>query len=271
MIDHLESDLRAALKTRAGEVPAAAVMRVRGAGYDPRTHRIRPPVAIGALAAGAGAAGLATALVSLGGSVSNAFAGWTPAPTRASSSQVTDAVSDCRARLAAAPMQSVGGLPVALTDTRGPFTFTIFADQEASAACISGPGFTAISGSRASSDVTPPPGKVTLAQSHTSRDGQAYSFAEGRVGAGVTSATLELDNGSRVETTVGNGWFVAWWPGSADMKSVHATTANGVTTHVFDARGTPRCQVGASCSSQQGSVSGVEPRKAESGFSSTGG
>ncbi len=271
MIDQLESDLRAALRTRADRVPTDAVLRLRRTDYDPRTHWIRPPVAIGALAAGAGAAGLATALVSLGASASNAFAGWTPSPTRASSSQVADAVSECRARLAGAPIQSVSGLPVALTDTRGPFTFTIFADQEASAACISGPGLTSISGSRASSDVTPPPGKVTLAESHTSRDGQAYSFAEGRVGAGVTSATLELDNGSRVETTIGNGWFVAWWPGSAGMKSVHATTANGVTTNVFDTRGIPRCPANASCTARGGSVSGGKPGVAESGFSSSGG
>ena len=49
MIEQLESDLRDALARRASELPADATARLRGLDYHPRTHRLRPPVAVGAL------------------------------------------------------------------------------------------------------------------------------------------------------------------------------------------------------------------------------
>jgi hypothetical protein len=61
-------------------------------------------------------------------------------------------------------------------------------------------------------------------------DGQAYSFAEGRTGAGVTGATLVLGDGTRVEATTANGWFVAWWPGSAEVSSTVVSTSHGSVT-----------------------------------------
>jgi hypothetical protein len=63
-------------------------------------------------------------------------------------------------------------------------------------------------------------GEVTAADVNSrtpNRDGQAYSFADGRTGSGVSAVTLILDDGTRVTATVQNGWFVAWWPGGGEL------------------------------------------------------
>ncbi len=57
MTEQLESELRAALRERAAQVPAASIARLSHVDYYPRTRRLRPPLAIGALASAAGAAG----------------------------------------------------------------------------------------------------------------------------------------------------------------------------------------------------------------------
>jgi hypothetical protein len=71
MIEQLETELREALARRAAEVPADASARLRGLDYHPRSHRLRPPVAVGALAGAAGAAAVVGSLVGLGAGASS--------------------------------------------------------------------------------------------------------------------------------------------------------------------------------------------------------
>ena len=81
----------------------------------------------------------------------------------------------------------------------------------------------------------PPAGKIVASfEAHTAHGADAYSFVEGHAGAGVTAATLVLSDGSQVQTTIQNGWLVAWWPGSASVTSAQVTTASGTTTQRFD-------------------------------------
>jgi hypothetical protein len=177
----------------------------------------------------AGAAGTVVAVVSLGAGASSAFAGWTPTPTPPSPGQLANAYQDCNAK------SPVAGLPLRLTDTRGPFTFAVYADSTSSAICISSPSFTSVSGSSSSVPASIPAGKVLLSTSHTTnRDGQAYSFGDGHTGAGVSAVTLVLDDGTKVEATVANGWFVAWWPGGHEVKTADIATPEGVKTQTFD-------------------------------------
>lgn len=229
MTKQLESDLRATLRGRAAQVPATSIARLTQLDYDPRTRGLRPPLALGALAGAAGTAGAVVALVSLGAGASNAFAGWTPAPTLPSPSQLAAANVDCKTQ------SPVKGLPLQLSDTRGPFTFSVYADSNSSVTCISGPPFTAVSGSMSSAPANVPAGHVMLSTSHlTNRDGQAYSFADGHTGAGVNGVTLVLDNGTKVQATAANGWFVAWWPSAHEVRSADITTPAGVNTQTFD-------------------------------------
>ncbi len=93
-----------------------------------------------------------------------------------------------------------------------------------------------------SAPVRVPAGKVLLASSHrTTRAGQAYSFAEGHTGSGVTAVKLVLDDGTPMQATVDNDWFVAWWPSAHEVKTAEVTTPTGVTTQTFDLRHESPC------------------------------
>jgi hypothetical protein len=252
----LESELRTALRNRADLVAPTSVVRLAQVDYRPRARRVRPPVALGAVGASAAAAGTAIAIVSLGTGASNAFAGWTAKPTTPLPAQLVSANQDCQSR------SPVAGLPLKLTDTRGPFTFAVYANDTASATCITGPSFTAAAGSSASAPVAVPAGKILLSTHQTSREGQSYSFADGRAGAGVSAVKLNLDDGTTVDATVGGGWFVAWWPSTHEVKSAEVTTPSGVSTQNFpippNAPNSPAGAYGAGFSSSAGSGGGSQ-------------
>lgn len=255
MIDQLESELRSALRSRADELPAGAGARLRAQDYRPRTRDLRPPVAAGVLATAATAAA-AVALIDLGPQTAPAFAGWTSAPTHASPAQVADAKGACGSQVSSFSTGSEKAMKAAhirnlptisqmtpvLTDTRGPFTFVIYSGANgANGTCISGPNFTSMS-TRSGTIGGPPAGKIVGSfEAHTQHAGDAYSFAEGHAGDGVTAATLILSDGSQVQTTIQNGWFVAWWPGSAAVTSASVTTASGTSTQDFKSQPAGGC------------------------------
>ena len=269
MTDQLEAQVRAALRERAAQVPTASMARLTHLDYHPRTRRLRPPLAIGALTTAAGA-GTVAVIVSLTAGASNAFAGWTPTPTTPSPGQLANAQASCEGG-----KSPIAGLPLKLADTRGPFTFSVYASDTSSATCISGPSFTAVSGSMASAPVNVPSGQVVLSSEHqTNRSGQAYSFAEGRTGAGVSGVTLTLDDGTKVQATVGGGWFVAWWPGAREIKSADLATPTGTETQTFNLSPEIPCRADQRCSGDTNAVGGGGPGTrgvAVTGFGSAGG
>jgi hypothetical protein len=310
MTEHLESKLREALTARAGELPHSTGARLRRIDYQPRTRSLRPPVALGAVTA-AGAAGAAVWLAGLGAGTTEAFAGWTPTPTPAGQGQVAGAVAACKQSLltmpgparvspgASSPPKATLGartslrslssprlpkgtppsvakadaaLQPALTDSRGPFTFVIFAGPHSSASCITGPSFTSLAATASTGSTKIPAGRVTLSSSHmTTRDGRRFSFAEGHAASDVTGTSLVLDDGTRVEASTANGWFVAWWPGGHDVRSADVTTPTATTTQTFHPEAAPPCRRSAAaapagpCTSVTGVMSGPG---AQSGVSS---
>jgi hypothetical protein len=220
----LETDLRTWMHERAARVHASA--ELLGADYRPRTRSIRPRVAIGGGLATA--AGALAAVMSLVGGASSAFAGWSPQPTPASPGQIAAAEAYCAANV---PMR---GLPLSLTDTRGPFTWVIYSNGASTDFCTVGPSFHNASGWTSSPPVTPAPGRLFLWTDHTSTDsGQAYGTMIAQAGDGVSAANLTLDDGSVVTATVQNGWLVAWWPGTAHVASAQLTTSMGTDTQTF--------------------------------------
>jgi hypothetical protein len=259
----LESDLRAAFSERVARVPTNT--RLIQIDYHPRTRRLKPPIALGSIATAGGIAGVVIALTS---GASTAFAGWKAQPTAPSPQQIALAQASCASR-----QSPISGLPLVLSDTRGPFTFQVYANDHASASCITGPSFTSIAGSFSSAAVTVPAGKIQASVAHTTtRDGNAYAFSEGRTGAGVTGVTFDLSDGTKVTATVQNGWYVAWWPGARQAKAAEVTTASGTTTQPID-EGSPcgryLCTGGQSGSSGSGSVAaaGVRGAVVTRGFS----
>jgi hypothetical protein len=223
-MSQLETELRAALHERAARVHASPGLLA--VDYHPRTRRRRAPVAIGGgLAAAAGAL---AAVLYLTGGASSAFAGWTPQPTAPTRAQLAAAEAYC------AENTPFPGLPLKLVDTRGPFTFVVHSNDSSNDFCTTGPSFTNASGWRTSPPVTVPAGKLYLWAEHTTTDGgHAYTFVIARAGDGVSAANLRLEDGTEVTATVGNGWAVAWWPGSYQVTSAQLTTASGMQMQTF--------------------------------------
>ena len=279
MTHQLENELRGALAARAAEIPGSAGERLRARDYRPRTRSIRPPVAAGALAAAA-AAVAAVLFVDLGTSTPQAFAGWTAEPTAASTTQTDGAIASCKQRLAAIPSSGAAGnvaratgkpmslppvssLTPVLSDTRGPFTFLVFARLNANATCISGPGFTSVSEANSSGPpaAVPADGIAVTWAAHTARAGHAYSFLEGHTGADVSAVTLKLSDRQTVQASAQNGWFVAWWPGAAGASSATVTTPQGSSTATLPPAAVPACPPAPdggpiSCSATSGAASG---------------
>jgi hypothetical protein len=157
-----------------------------------------------------------------------------------------------------------------LSDVRGPFTITLLQNGTSYATCFTGPSFTEVnritapaSGSSggaesgslsvrsqsANGGPSQPPGGLgstvslegtssgdlnQILQNHltTSSDGP-YTFIDGRVASGVTGVTLVRTDGQDVVSTVADGWFVAWWPGSTDATSAQVAKASGSTSEAF--------------------------------------
>jgi hypothetical protein len=195
---------------------------------------------IGALGA-AGTSAAVAALVTLGSSAAPAFAGWQRTPTSPAPGQLAQATLACGQDL---------GSPV-LTDSRGPYTASIYADSTTSDVCLSGNG---VSMSSSSTSVTPTSvaaGQIQFGGGGT-RDsaGNALTLVDGRTGAGVTAVTIERSDAGSVQATVANGWYLAWWPGTVAARNAEVTTASGTATVAFPSTPTPpalTCPSGAHC------------------------
>lgn len=184
-------------------------------------------VGVSGLAA-AGVAGVLAAVLLLAGGASNAFAGWTSQPTPATAAQLMAAEAYCSGNV---PM---AGLPLKLTDSRGPFVIQIYSNGGSSDFCTVGPSFRNASGWTTSPPVTPPAGRLFLWTDHTAtNDGQPYGTMIAQAGDGVSAAKLTLDDGSVVTATVENGWVVAWWPGAQHLAAAQLTTPLGTQTQTF--------------------------------------
>ena len=240
MPDQLERSLREALSHRAAQLDPDSIARLRAIDYHPRQRQLRMLPAIGALGA-AGTAGAIAAVVTLGSSAAPAFAGWQPTPTSPAPGQLAQATQACGQDL---------GSPV-LTDSRGPYTASIYADSTTSDVCLSGNGVSMSSSSTSVAPTSVAAGQIDLAGGGT-RDsaGNALTLVDGRIGAGVTAVTIERNDGSSVQATVANGWYLAWWPGAVAATNAEVTTASGTSTVAVPsapALPAPVCPSGAHC------------------------
>jgi hypothetical protein len=149
-----------------------------------------------------------------------------------------------------------------LADARGPFIMVILEADEgrANTSCLFGP---APSGAPPSPSATygdlyllrgsggfefkapaaAPDDQVRISISQTSAIGkgrygaQPYSYVEGRTGANVTGVAVVLENGTHVEATSSNEWFLAWWPSAQQAVEAEVTTNSGVSTQQLGSEG----------------------------------
>jgi hypothetical protein len=262
MSDLLEDELREAFADRAARITPEASARLRAVDYHPRSGRLssrRARGAVGALGL-SGVAAAVGAVVLLGSNAAPAFAGWTSSPTTPRPGQI-----------AAAQQCATGsGAPV-LTDTRGPYTASIYADG---ATCLQGNGIV-ISGGGGVNAADAPAGKIELnGAGESDSDGHALTMVDGRIGSGVTGVTITRSDGSSVQATVKNGWYLAWWPGSEHAVTAKVANANGTSTQSFPTgpqQPAPACPTGSHCASGYGFATGSAHRAGRSSIRITGG
>jgi hypothetical protein len=242
MPDQLEQPLREALSHRAAQLDPDSIARLRAIDYRPRRRRFGVVPAVSALGVGGAAAAL-TAVFALSSGAAPAFAGWQATPTSPAPGQLAQAAQACGQDL---------GSPV-LSDSRGPYTASIYADSTTGDVCLSGNGVSVSSSSTSMAPASVAAGQIQLDGSGT-RDsaGNALTLVDGRTGAGVTAVTIQRSDGSSVQATVTNGWYLAWWPGTVAARSAQVTTASGASTVAFPS--TPAlpatsCPSGAHCAS----------------------
>jgi hypothetical protein len=264
MPDQLEQSLRDVLSQRAAQLDPNSIVRLSAIDYHPRRHRIRKLPAIGALGA-TGVAAAVAAVLTLGSGAAPAFAGWQPTPTSPSPGQLAQAAQACGQGL---------GSPV-ITDSRGPYTASIYGDSTTSDVCLKGNGVSMSSSSSSGAPTSVAAGKIQLGGGGT-RDaaGNALTLVDGRTGAGVTAVTIKRSDGSSVQATVANGWYLAWWPGTVAARNAQVTTASGTSTVAFPsppALAAPGCPSGTHCASGYSFGSGGGPHGAARGGQSTTG
>jgi hypothetical protein len=261
MNDLLEHDLREALADRAERTPPEAVARLRAVDYHPRSRRFPSRPVIGAFGLSGAAAAAAVAIV-LGSSAAPAFAGWSARPTAPAPGQLATADQQCG---------TGDGTPV-LTDTRGPYTASIYANGST---CVQGNGITINSSRSGGGPSTVPAGAIELGGAgEADSDGNSLTMVDGPIGSGVTGVSIARSDGSTVQATVQNGWYLAWWPGSEHAVTAAVATANGTSTQSFpsapNASGSPPCPAGSHCQSGYGFGSGGAKGSSQSMGASAG-
>ena len=195
-----------------------------------RHHRSRVLRRAAVFGAGVVAASVATTLVlSAGPGTVDAFAGWVAVPTSPTIGQLASAETACQSLNPHGHPWISGAQQPVVADTRGPFTLLVYTGNGLDDLCLSGPSLTVGGTDPTSAPVAPD--NITVAGELVLQGGGPYfTMAVGGVGAGVSGVTLALGNRSTVETTVSNGYFVAWWPGEPGADSAQITTPSGVST-----------------------------------------
>jgi hypothetical protein len=188
--------------------------------------------AVSALAVAAVAIGALLLALPLGGGMSGstlaperAFASWTPDPAPVPGSVLADAKARCEAA------DSRGAaLPLAATEQRGEYTLIFRAGAGKRAVCIAGPEAELLvlsPGPVADPPVEDlPPTFFPISEAVFPGPGNPMAdrigLVAGRVGTGVDGVTIHSSEAKPVAATVSGGYFVAWWPGTADG-AAHAT------------------------------------------------
>jgi len=251
-VDTFEDRLLDALLERFDDLTHTPTPRLGAVPARLRMRRYGLPV--GALAAVAAAA---TVVLEMGGpgapapsshSVGgNVLAAWTAQPTAADHSQVSAAENGCSATFdqsGSTQSDSAGksGPPLpggpwqpALVDTRGDLTLALYSNGSDWMACLEDPSFVVLSPLGTTGQTPVAEGSAVLdMMSNRGASGEPFTVAVGRSGSAVTGVGLQRTDGSLVTGTVGDGHFIAWWPGGDGVEALSVTTNAGTQTDSVD-------------------------------------
>lgn len=195
------------------------------------------------------AAGVVALAVDLIGSGSpSALAAWTTTTTTPPASQLRAAQSACERFYGRGNRLLPDGIskqlpdslpPLAMIDSRGPFEMLVYAGTTGEAVCLwDSSGAIGVSAgiSGGNGGTLPPTSDQSIGVPRVGFDRlprSALTYAYGHAGTSVSGVTLNLVNGVRVQATVENGFYAAWWPSSTDVTAAKVTTSKGAYRQDF--------------------------------------
>ncbi len=211
-------------------------------------RRRRLPRLLVASGVAAAAAVVAVPLVTGG---SEAFATWSRTPVELTGPERAAAVDACmklqadgRGELAFDPAAAAS---VLVAEARGGWSYVVFTVPARSGSRLQGscllpddlvaeprPGEGGFFGSLHGADETagPAPRREAIREDESgvgSVDDEFFAYVEGRVGSDVTGIEVLTPNGLRVEASIDNGRWAAWWPGDEDYPKLSAAPTFRVT------------------------------------------
>jgi hypothetical protein len=202
--------------------------------------RLRRPLLLATAACAAGGVALGIALST--SESPGAFAAWTATTSVPPAAQLAAASSGCQSSYHQATVllpNATSGIsatltaPLRLTDSRGPFELLVYAGPSGGAVCLWDGSVLGVSGGGSLLPATTDH-SIGVPTVGFERDRQTpLTYAYGPAGPRVTGVTLELTNGARVEATVRNGLYGAWWPSQTDVASAVVTSAEGTSHQEF--------------------------------------
>jgi hypothetical protein len=179
--------------------------------------------------------------VLVGSGTPKAFAAWTATTTTPPASQLATAAASCQAffkdGLHLGPKQGLAPAlstlpPLVLTDSRGPYELLVYAGPTGEGECVwDASGVLGVGNSNG--ETLPASSDNSIGVPGVGFDSDRNSvltYAIGHAGSHVSAVTLVLADGVRVQATIENGFYAAWWPSRSDVVATEVTTAKG-TSH----------------------------------------
>jgi hypothetical protein len=189
----------------------------------------------------AGATGIAASALLLGGT---AYGTWTPTPKPLQGSAATTAGANCRTALDVPDH----GERVLIAEQRGDWTYVLLGDSHTEAACLlpndliarqaadfEGKFFGSYDTDAPRAPRVAPDRIVETSYMSGRADEGLVNWTEGYVGRDVVGVTLHTPTGLRVQASVTQGRFAAWWPaGEAKGDNPELTDAPTFTVTLAD-------------------------------------
>jgi hypothetical protein len=291
MSDLIEQELRDVFASRVEVVVPRVIARLSTVDFQPRRTRRRLLAKIGA-GSSVVTGGVVAAVLLLGSGTPEAFAGWTAIPSGVSVGSLTTARRACgmtpKGRVLAAesrgpfvaivfthhgnPWQCITRGTVALMKTTTEYPAGQYQPMPADKISTPSLAFTAYTASAKKRVAELVAAEDRLFRKHEAGpvtykiDDRIYAIktgpdgllsVTGTVGKGVKTVQFVLGDGNTVSATVHDGWYEAWWPGTArpggaKAASVRLTTLAGSrsTKVIYElfTFGSKRCGRGSACS-----------------------
>jgi hypothetical protein len=165
---------------------------------------------------------------------------WRPAPLPVDPNLVTAVELACKNPAETDLKAAIENAPVALVDARGDsLVSVILADEHVAYECRVS---VEVLGGVATATIIEPPSRLVpdatapieddsiriISHNRVDEDRGSRTIAVGRVGSAADKVMVAFGDQSEVEASMGNGWFMAWWPGINQVGAIVAVDRRSV-------------------------------------------